>query len=96
MKEKKEIKEYDVVVVGGGIAGLSLAAILSHEGFSCIVLEQLPIAGGRARVVEKNDFIIDYGIHVHRFAGEGRAAEALPRARAIMADLESPGSRGSS
>jgi phytoene dehydrogenase-like protein len=80
MKEKKEIKEYDVVVVGGGIAGLSLAAILSHEGFSCIVLEQLPIAGGRARVVEKNDFIIDYGIHVHRFAGEGRAAEALRKA----------------
>lgn len=80
MKEKKEIKEYDVVVVGGGIAGLSLAAILSHEGLSCIVLEQLPIVGGRARVVEKNDFIMDYGIHVHRFAGEGRAAEALRKA----------------
>ena len=73
-------KEFDVVVIGGGIAGLSTAALLSRDGYRCIVLEQLPIAGGRARVVEKNDFYIDYGIHVHRFAAEGRAAEVLRRA----------------
>lgn len=71
------MENFDVTVVGGGIAGLCTAALLSREGRSCLVLEQLPIPGGRARVVEKDGFTIDYGIHVHRFAAEGKAAQVL-------------------
>jgi phytoene dehydrogenase-like protein len=73
-------KKFDVIIVGGGIAGLSAAALLGKKGYECCVLEQLPIAGGRARVVEKDGFLIDYGIHVHRYAGQGRAAEVLRKA----------------
>jgi phytoene dehydrogenase-like protein len=73
-------KKFDVIITGGGIAGLSAGALLSRKGYSCCVLEQLPIAGGRARVVEKDGFLIDYGIHVHRYAGQGRAADVLRKA----------------
>ncbi len=42
-------RETDVIVVGGGIAGLVAATALAREGFECIVVESEPILGGRAR-----------------------------------------------
>ncbi|SMO37982.1 sarcosine oxidase subunit alpha family protein [Paracoccus laeviglucosivorans] len=40
----------DLVVVGGGVAGLSAALEAGREGKSVIVLEQTPVFGGRAAV----------------------------------------------
>jgi 15-cis-phytoene desaturase len=71
------MENYDVTVIGGGISGLSTAALLSKEGFKCLVLEQLPIPGGRAHVVEKDGFKIDYGIHGIRFAAQGQCGQVL-------------------
>lgn len=41
---------------------VSLAALLS-EKYSVAVFEKSRILGGRARVVERDGFIMDYGIH---------------------------------
>ena len=38
----------DVIVAGGGIAGLSCAAALSGCGLRVVVLEASPLLGGRA------------------------------------------------
>jgi 2-polyprenyl-6-methoxyphenol hydroxylase-like FAD-dependent oxidoreductase len=32
--------DYDVVVVGGGIGGAALAAVMQRAGHSCLVLER--------------------------------------------------------
>jgi len=46
MSDKKN--KYDVIVVGAGIAGLGVAAILSKEaGQKVLVLDRFPMFGGR-------------------------------------------------
>jgi len=47
-----EPDEFDVVVVGAGIAGLSAANRLTEHGVSCIVLEAHSWIGGRMRTQE--------------------------------------------
>jgi hydroxysqualene dehydroxylase len=56
----------DVVVIGGGFAGLSAAVALSERGFRVAVLERKPALGGRAYSFvdpETGDFV-DNGQHV--------------------------------
>jgi len=38
----------DVLILGGGLAGLAAAAALGESGFDVTVLETKPFAGGRA------------------------------------------------
>ena len=40
------MKSYDVIIVGGGLAGLECGAILSKEGHSVCVLEKNDLLGG--------------------------------------------------
>jgi oxygen-dependent protoporphyrinogen oxidase len=51
----------DVVIVGGGIAGLAAAYELSRHGTSCVVLEQSPRAGGVILSEQVDGFTIDGG-----------------------------------
>ena len=46
--------DVDVVVVGAGFAGLSVAAALRHEGISVVVLEARDQVGGKVEAVSDN------------------------------------------
>ncbi len=50
-----------VIVIGGGIGGLSTAALLSKAGLSVTVLEAREKVGGRAYIWEKDGFTWDMG-----------------------------------
>jgi phytoene desaturase len=50
-----------VIVVGAGIGGLSLAALLGKRGHDVTVIEKNEQPGGRARVWEKDGFVFDMG-----------------------------------
>src|SRR3990172_5664784 len=50
-----------VVIVGGGIAGLSAAYTLAKRGFAVEVLEREATAGGRMRSERHGDFVVERG-----------------------------------
>lgn len=53
--------EYDVVVAGAGLGGLTAAALLSREGFSTLVIEKLPRIGGRFNNIAYKGFQLTTG-----------------------------------
>ncbi|HYN84144.1 MAG TPA: FAD-dependent oxidoreductase, partial [Pyrinomonadaceae bacterium] len=52
---------YEVVVVGGGIGGLTAAALLAARGVSVCLLEREPRVGGCAATIEHGGFTFEPG-----------------------------------
>ncbi|WP_155060336.1 protoporphyrinogen/coproporphyrinogen oxidase [Streptomyces blattellae] len=51
----------DIVVVGGGIAGLAAAFRLHEQGWSVTVLEAAEAVGGRMSTVERDGYVLNRG-----------------------------------
>jgi len=56
-------RNYDAVVIGSGMGGLSTAAMLSDLGWKVCVLEQHYTAGGYTHSYERNGYEWDVGVH---------------------------------
>jgi all-trans-retinol 13,14-reductase len=56
-------KDYDAIVIGSGIGGLTCAALLSKLGRKVCVLEQHYTAGGFTHSYERNGYEWDVGVH---------------------------------
>ncbi|UCG83914.1 MAG: NAD(P)/FAD-dependent oxidoreductase [Dehalococcoidia bacterium] len=59
----------DVVVVGGGIAGLTAAAFLAKSGRSVLLLEKSEKVGGCINSFERSGFVFDGGIRALENSG---------------------------
>lgn len=55
----------DVLIAGGGIAGLAAGAILANRGFTVTVLEKSDRVGGKVRVVPFDGYQIPMGPHMY-------------------------------
>jgi phytoene dehydrogenase-like protein len=60
----------DVVVVGGGMAGLTAAAYLARAGVEVTLFERAPNLGGRAATQGFDDYRFNRGIHALYTGGE--------------------------
>ncbi len=60
---------YDVIIVGGGAAGLTAAAFLAQSGHTTLLLEKQPYCGGLVNSFVKNGFTFDGGIRALDNAG---------------------------
>ncbi|MHB1488658.1 MAG: FAD-dependent oxidoreductase [Acidimicrobiales bacterium] len=67
--------EFDVIVVGGGLAGLVAGATAAAGGASVVVLEAHH-PGGRARTIERRGFTFNMGAHALYRGGPGFAVLA--------------------
>ncbi|HEU4406841.1 MAG TPA: FAD-dependent oxidoreductase [Polyangiaceae bacterium] len=56
-------RAFDVVVVGGGLAGLAAAAYLGRAGLRPIVIEKARELGGRGRTTVQAGFSLNLGAH---------------------------------
>jgi phytoene dehydrogenase-like protein len=54
--------EYDVVVVGGGIAGLTAASYCARENLTVLLCEKQAMLGGTVNSFEREGFVFDLGI----------------------------------
>ncbi|MDX2413256.1 MAG: NAD(P)/FAD-dependent oxidoreductase [Woeseiaceae bacterium] len=62
-RSKRLAPEYDAIVIGSGIGGLTSAALLSELGWKVCVLEQHYTAGGYTHSYERNGYEWDVGVH---------------------------------
>lgn len=62
---QNDTKQYDVIIVGAGLAGLSCAYELSAKGKRVLVLEAHSYAGGRTASFEEQGMEVESGLHRH-------------------------------
>jgi phytoene dehydrogenase-like protein len=58
---KMKQDKYDVVTIGSGIGGMCAAALLAHGGYKTLVVEKLPLIGGRCSTMDYKGFKINNG-----------------------------------
>jgi len=61
-QKPKEEDEYDVIIVGSGIGGLTCGALLSKRGYKVLVLEQHYQVGGYCSSFERKGFVFNVGV----------------------------------
>ena len=61
--KKKIPKDIDCIIIGSGIGGLALGAMLSKIGHKILILEQHYIAGGCTHTFNERGYEFDTGIH---------------------------------
>ena len=58
----KNNNEYDVIIVGSGIGGLSCGSMLAAKGYKVLVLEQAKNLGGFFASFKRKDFLFNVGV----------------------------------
>ena len=69
--------EFDVVVIGSGMGGMTTAAALSRFKHKVLLLEQAPTIGGLTHSFSRGDFTWDVGLHYCGTFGPGQQSRRI-------------------
>jgi len=69
----------EIVIIGAGIGGLAVGALLAHRGRTVLVLERNPFLGGRCTGYKKQGFTIDTFVHMFGRCEKGPFGQLLAR-----------------
>lgn len=69
--------EYDVVVIGGGMGGLSAGVGLARRGLKVLVVEAHYRAGGYAHAFRRKQYLFDAAVHLTPGGGPGGGLRTL-------------------
>jgi len=64
---------YDAIVIGSGLGGLSCGAYLAKNGCKVLLLEKQAVPGGYASTFKRGDFTFDVGLHLLNAADKGQS-----------------------
>lgn len=84
----KNSYDYDVIVVGAGMGGLSAGAHLANKGLKVLVLEQHHKVGGCTSSFSRGDFNFDTALHEMAGGGEGSALGNLLKEAGVFDKIE--------
>ena len=79
--------QYDTIIIGSGVGGLSAAICLSRAGQRILVLEQHDVPGGWCHSFYLNGYRFTPGVHYVGLLGEGQSTRELYEGLGIANDL---------
>lgn len=77
-QEEKENNEFDAVIIGAGLGGLSCAAAFARQGFKALVLEHHHKPGGYATTFKRRGFVFDVSLHSTAIEEHNGAHNLIP------------------
>jgi len=69
--------DYELIIIGGGVGGTAIGAILASKGFKTLLIEKNKFIGGRCSSYEKDGFKIDIGVHTFGRTSKGPHGKIL-------------------
>jgi phytoene dehydrogenase-like protein len=67
-----ESSNYDAIIIGSGLGGLSCASYLAKHGWKVLVLEKHSVPGGYATSFKRGDYTFDSSFHMLDGVGKGQ------------------------
>jgi phytoene dehydrogenase-like protein len=71
--------DFDVIVIGAGLGGLSAATHLAVHNYKVLVIEQHDKVGGCATLFHRDEFVFDASLHAMAGGGPGKKDRGLNR-----------------
>lgn len=71
--------KYDALIVGGGVGGCAIGALLAYNGYKVKLFDKNKIIGGRCTTYDYKGFKLDLGVHLFGVGPNGYLGDVLKR-----------------